>query len=164
MIPLYPFNWPLFSWRRKSYMDLITQDPILQCGVFFLQEKVYHKEFKRLFWICWTMRNIPGAEPLNDIAWGTMMSPSQLKHCYGLCWFACPAMGQWWAGMLFLAALNGWQFLGAELQLPWAEHVAQLLCLYAQGYGKGRSQPVSPHLQCSAITAPHLSNDTAVGL
>lgn len=81
-----------------------------------------------------TLQGVPECPLLTE---GTPMGSA------GLC---APPWGRWWPGTLFLAALNGWKSSEGELQLLWAEHGVQLLCLYTRGYGKGRSQPTPPHL------------------
>lgn len=174
MIPLHQFNWPFFSWWRKSYVDLIIQDLIPQCGgfllfgrVFLVKKKVYGKQFARHFWICWTIRNILGAEPLNDIAWGTRMSPSRLRALLCALLVCVPYHGEMMAWHV-LSGCSKWLLITGwwtAATLSWAcGSAASFLGTKLLGKGGHSLHFPTCHWQSSGITAPHLNNDTAAGL
>lgn len=177
MIPLHPFKWPFFSLWRKSYMDLIRQEPIPQWGFFLLLfGRVFFVLFCKKF-ITNSLQGFPGFSGLSETflqqshqmtLHGVPQSlPPDWEHCYGLCWFVCPAMGQvmaWHAvsGCSKWFVIPRWWIAAT---LSWACGSAAL-SLRTGLVGKGGHSLYlqTCHWQSSGITAPHLSNDTALGL
>lgn len=104
------------------------------------------------FLICWTIRNILGAEAPMTLQGVPQCLPPDWEQCYGLCWFVRPTMGQMMAwhivsGCSKWLVIQGWQIAAT---LSWVCGSAASP-LFTRLLGKERSQPVSPHLPLAEL-------------
>lgn len=164
MIPLHPFNLPFFSWWRKSYMDLITQD-LIPWDAFSFGKNVDHKRLTGLFLDLLDYQKCSWRRmPLHGVP-GVPLWPESTPMCSAdVCVLT---QGRRWPGVLFQAALTSWEYTrwwtAATLSWAWGSAASSV---GRKVLGKGGHSLRLPACswQSSGIEAPGLSRDMAAGL